>query len=212
MVELSEISQCVIDGDVAGAVARTKAALSEKVAAEDILNVGLFPGIEKVGDLFSAGEYYFPELLVAGEAMKAALELLKPELAKRRVSQVGKFLIGTVKDDMHDIGKNIVGMFLEANGWEVTDLGIDQPPESYCEAVKKGNYDILGLSALLTLSMPYLGETIDTLKEAGIRDKVKVMVGGVSVTQEYADKVGADGYGKDAIDTVRKANLLIGKS
>jgi len=212
MIDLSEISQSVIDGDVAGARARIQAALKEETAAKDILDKGLFPGIEKVGDLFARGEYYFPELLMAGEAMKTALELLKPELSKRSESQVGKFLIGTVKDDMHDIGKNIVSMFLEANGWEVTDLGIDQPPESFCEAVKKGDYDILGLSALLTLSMPYLGETIDALKEAGLRNKVKVMVGGVSVTPEYAAQSGADAYGKDAVDAVRTANLLVGKS
>ena len=212
MIDLKEISQSVIDGDVAGAVAKVKAALKENIPSEDLLNKGLFPGIEKVGDLFSAGEYYFPELLMAGEAMQAALELLKPELAKRKVPRVGKFLIGTVKGDLHDIGKNIVIMFLEANGWEVMDLGIDLPPERFCEAVKKGEYNVLGLSALLTLSMPHLGQTIDALKEAGLRDKVKVMVGGVSVTQEYADKIGADGYGKDAIDAVRKANHFVGLS
>jgi 5-methyltetrahydrofolate--homocysteine methyltransferase len=212
MINLNEISQSIKEGEVSAAVAKTKAALGENIAAKDILDNGLVPGIEEVGNLFAKGELYFPELIMAGEAMKATLELLNPELSKKKVPSIGKFLIGTVKDDMHDIGKNIVVMFLQANGWEVTDLGTDLPPERFCEEVQKGNFDIIGLSALLTITMPYMGQTIDALKEAGLRDKVKVMIGGVSVTQDYTDKIGADAYGKDVVDTVRKAKQLIGKS
>ncbi|MEE8414069.1 MAG: corrinoid protein [Dehalococcoidales bacterium] len=212
MINLREISQSVKEGEVSAAVAKTRAALDENIAAKDILDKGLVPGIEEVGNLFAKGELYFPELMMAGEAMKATIELLSPELLKKKVPSVGKFLIGTVQDDMHDIGKNIVIMFLQANGWEVTDLGSDQPPERFCEEVRKGNFDIVGLSALLTITMPYMGQTIDALKEAGLRDKVKVMIGGVSVTQDYTDQIGADAYGKDVVDTVRKAKQLIGKS
>jgi 5-methyltetrahydrofolate--homocysteine methyltransferase len=122
---------------------------------------------------------------------------------------VGKYLIGTVKDDMHDIGKTIVIMFLQAHGWEVCDLGVDVPPEKFCDEVKKGDFDILGLSALLTITMPNMEKTISALKNAGLRDKVKVMVGGVSLNQDYADQIGADAYGKDAVDTIRKAKQLI---
>lgn len=212
MINLREISQSVKEGEVSAAVAKTRAALDENIAAKDILDMGLVPGIEEVGNLFAKGELYFPELMMAGEAMKATIELLSPELLKKKVPSVGKFLIGTVQDDMHDIGKNIVIMFLQANGWEVTDLGSDQPPERFCEEVRKGNFDIIGLSALLTITMPYMGQTIDALKEAGLRDKVKVMIGGVSVTQDYTNQIGADAYGKDVVDTVRKAKQLIGKS
>ncbi len=212
MVDLSEISKSVKDGDVSDTVAKTKTALGENIPARDILYKGLLPGIEEVGILFAKGELYFPELIMAGEAMTAATEQLKPELTSKNVPSIGKFAIGTVKDDIHDIGKNIVSMFLEANGWQVTDLGIDQPPEKFCEEVEKGEFDILGLSALLTISMPNLGKTISALKEGGLRGKVKVMVGGVSVTQDYADQIGADAWGKDAVDTVRKAKQLIGKS
>ncbi len=212
MINLREISQSIKEGEVSAAVAKTRAALDENIEAKDILDKGLVPGIEEVGNLFAKGELYFPELMMAGEAMKATIELLSPELLKKKVPSVGKFLIGTVQDDMHDIGKNIVIMFLQANGWEVTDLGSDQSPERFCEEVRKGSYDIIGLSALLTITMPYMGQTIDALKEAGLRDKVKVMIGGVSVTQDYTDQIGADAYGKDVVDTVRKAKQLIGKS
>lgn len=209
MVNLSEISQSVKDGEVAETVGRTKAALEGNIPAKDILDEGLLPGIEEVGDLFAKGELYFPELMMAGEAVKEAVELLRPELTKKQVPNVGKYLIGTVKDDMHDIGKNIVIMFLQAHGWEVSDLGTDVPQEKFCEEVKKGDFDILGLSALLTITMPNMEETISALKNAGLRDKVKVMVGGVSINQDYADRIGADAYGKDAVDALRKAKQLL---
>jgi 5-methyltetrahydrofolate--homocysteine methyltransferase len=212
VVDLSEISKSLFDGNASNTVAKVKEALKQNIAAKDILDKGLLPGIEKVGQQFEIGEIYFPELLLAGKAMKGALAQLKPELSKKMEANVGKFLIGTVQDDMHDIGKNIVSMFMEANGWEVTDLGIDLPPENFCEAITKGDYDILGMSALLTLSMPYMEKTIKALKEAGLREKVKIIIGGVSVTQEYADQIGADAFGKDAVEAVRKAKQLISRS
>jgi len=209
MVNLSVITKNIIDGSVSDTVNNVKAALNEKTPAEQILNKGLLPGIEEVGNLFENGDIYFPELLLAGEAMKAAVAQLKPELSKNQVSNVGKLVIGTVEGDLHDIGKNIVCMFLEANGWEVTDLGINVSPERFCEVVENGEFDILGLSSLLTMSMPNLGKTIDALKEAGLRDKIRIMVGGVSVTQEYANQIGADDYAKNAVDASRKAKHLI---
>lgn len=211
MVNLRRITNNIIDGNVSDTLDNVKAALNENTPAVQILNEGLLPGIEKVGNLFEHGDIYFPELLLAGEAMKAAVAQLKPELSKSQVSNVGKFVIGTVQDDLHDIGKNIVCMFLEANVWDVTDLGLNVSPERFCEVVENGEFDILGLSSLLTMSMPNLGKTINALKEAGLRDKIKIMVGGVSVTQEYANQIGADGYGKDAVDAVRKANHLVYK-
>ena len=153
---------------------------------------------------------FFPELLMAANAMKAAVSLLKPELSKTKGVTVGKYLIGTVPGDAHDIGKNIVIMMLEQNGWEVTDLGIDVPEEKFCKAVKEGDYDILGLSALLTFTMPMLTDVINALKVAGLRDKVKIMVGGAPVTEKIATEAGADAYANDAVEAVKKAKGLIG--
>ena len=143
--------------------------------------------------------------------MKTALARLKPELAKNSSAIVGKYVIGTVKGDIHDIGKNIVIMMLEGNGWDVTDLGIDVATETFVKAVREGDYQVLGMSALLTTTISRLAETIEVLKSEGLRDKVKVMVGGVSVTKEYASKIGADAFGKDAVDAVVEAKNLIGK-
>jgi len=182
------------------------------VPPKEILDNYLVPGMDEVGRKFQQGEYFFPELLVAGEAMKAAMAILKPVLVKRGVATtVGTFLIGTVKNDIHDIGKNIVIMMLEGNGWEVTDLGVDVPTDRFVQTVREKKYDILGMSALLSTTIPQLPDTIQALKAAGLRDKIKVMVGGVSVTREYAEKIGADGYGKDAVEAVIKARQLIGK-
>jgi 5-methyltetrahydrofolate--homocysteine methyltransferase len=211
MVDLFEISNSLINGDIETAEELTKTSINDGIPAKEILDRGLIPGIEEVGKRFQAGEYFFPELLVSGEAMKAALTLLKPELAKSSGAMVGKYVIGTVKGDIHDIGKNIVIMMLEGNGWEVTDLGIDVPTETFVKAVRENDYQILGMSALLTTTIPRLAESIEALKAQGLRAKVKIMVGGVSVTKDYADKIGADAYGKDAVDAVAEAKRLIGK-
>ena len=161
MVDFEEIGQSVIEGNRVKAQELTEAALGVGVAPEDILSKGLIPGIRKVGELFGKGEYYLPELLVSAKAMVDATDILKPELSKANVPPVGKYAIGTVRGDLHDIGKKIVIMMLRGNGWEVTDLGVDVPPEDFCDAVAKGEFDILGMSSLLTTTMPAITETLD---------------------------------------------------
>jgi len=209
--DFTGLKESLIKGDVEKTAALTKTAIDSGVRAQDVLDKCLVPGLEEVGRRFQQGEYYFPELLVAGEAMKSAMTILKPELAKRGGASIGRFVIGTVKSDIHDIGKNIIIMMLEGNGWDVTDLGVDVSSERFCQAVKENKFDILGMSALLTTTITQLSQTIEMLKKQGLRDKVKVMVGGVSVTQAFADQIGADAYGKDAVEAVMKARRLVGK-
>ncbi len=211
MFDLEMLKSSLITGDIEKIEELTSSALEAGIPAKEILDRGLIPGLDEVGRRFQEGEYFFPELLVSGEAMKTALARLKPELAKNSDAIVGKYVIGTVKGDIHDIGKNIVIMMLEGNGWEVTDLGIDVPTETFIKAVREKDYQILGMSALLTTTIPRLAETIEALGAERLRNKVKVMVGGVSVTKEYAEKIGADAYGKDAVDAVAEAKRLIGK-
>ncbi len=165
--------------------------------------------MEIIGTQFARCEIFFPELLMAGDAMKSAMEILKPELSRGSGSFVGKYAIGTVQGDVHDIGKNIVAMMLEGNGWQVTDLGIDVAPKTFCDAVAAGKCDVLGMGAYVSLSLPKLEETIKALKSAGLRSKVKIMIGGVPVTQAYADVIGADAYGETAVDAVNKAKALL---
>lgn len=212
MAELSEIRESIIKGNITGAEGGTKAAIAAGVPARGILHEGLVPAMERVGELFEKGEYFFPELLLAGEAMKVALQHLKPTLSKSETAYAGKFAIGTVEGDIHDIGKNVVSMFFEANGWEVTDLGIDVPSERFYQVVKEGDYHILGMSSLVTTTMPRMAETISLLQEAGLRNKVKVMIGGAPVTRSFADQIGADAYARDAVEAVTKAKSLIKKS
>lgn len=209
MVNLDELSKAVVEGDGRMVLELTRKALDAKVPANKILDEGVIPGLQKVGDLFGAGEYFLPELLVSGKAVLEALEILEPELIKADIPPKGRFLIGTVKGDVHNIGKNIVAMMLKGNGWKVTDMGLDISPEVFCSEVEKGNYDILGMSSLLTMTMPGAAETIEALKKAGLRDKIKVMVGGAPTTQEWADKIGADGYGSNGPEAVRVAAALI---
>ena len=212
MENLAEITKAVVDGDGDLVYRLTRKALDANVPAKEILDKGLIPGLRKVGDLFENGEYFLPELLVSGEAATGGLELLEPVLSSSKVPSAGKYLIGTIQGDVHDIGKNIVIMMLKGNGWEVTDMGVDLPPQEFCSAVEKGDYDILGMSALLTMTMPAVVETIESLKAAGLRDKVKIMVGGAPITREWADKIGADGYAADAPEAVKVAVALVGKS
>lgn len=211
MVKLNEISKGVVEGHANTVLHLTKAALDADVPAREILDKGLVPGIQKAGDLFEAGEYFLPELLVSGKAMSGALELLEPILARGDTPRIGRFVVGTVKDDMHDIGKNILIMMLKGNGWEITDLGVDVSPEEFCSAVEKGDYDILGMSALLTMTVTGMVETIEALKAAGLRDRVKIMVGGAPVTQAWADQIGADGYAADAPEATKVAAALVRK-
>ncbi len=209
MFDFTELVNSVIKGDDDRAVALTRQAMEAQIPAREILDKGLVRAMDIVGNQFATGEAFFPELLISGDTMKAALELLKPEFTQGRSAYLGKCAIGTVRGDVHDIGKNIVIMMLEGNGWEVTDLGIDVSPEQFCEAVQKGGYDVIGLGAYVSLSMPEMGTIIEALKEAGLRDKVKIMVGGVPITQEYADRIGADAYGRTAVDAAQKARAMI---
>ncbi len=185
-----------------------KEALAEGVKAEAILNEGLVVGMTNLGEMFKNGEVYVPEVLVAARAMKAGTDILKPLLASENVQTLGKVAIGTVQGDLHDIGKNLVGMMLEGSGFEVIDLGVDVAPEKFVEAVKNGAQAI-GMSALLTTTMPMMKAVIEMLKAEGLRDQVKVLIGGAPITQEYADQIGADGYSTDAASAADLAKKLI---
>lgn len=211
MFDFVELVNSVAEGEVSKAGELTGKALDAQIPAKEILDNGLLPAMDIVGNSFEKGEIFLPELLMAGDAMKASIALLRPELAKKGASYTGKYAIGTVQGDLHDIGKNIVALMLEGNGWEVTDLGTDVSPEQFCEVIKNGDFDILGLSALLTFTMPKMGDTISILKEAGLRNKVKVMVGGAPVTQSFTDRIGADAYARDAVEAVATAKSLLNK-
>lgn len=212
MVNLNELSNAVIKGDSEIVAQLTKLALDTNIPAHEILNHGLIPGLQKVGELFVKGEYFLPELIVSGEAVSQALELLKPMLVRESTSYKGKYLIGTVQGDVHDLGKNIVIMMLRGNGWEVTDLGVDVSPEEFCVAVREGDFQILGMSALLTMTMPNAAKTIEELKAAGLRDKVKIMVGGAPTTKEWAELIEADAHAKDGPSAAIVAATLVGKA
>jgi len=213
MVNLSELAEAVINGNRDKAVQLTKQALDEGVDPARILNEGLIAGMQVVGEKFKNNEFYIPEVLVAARAMKAAMEVLRPILTERPdIKPLATVVIGTVRGDLHDIGKNLVAMMLEGAGFKVIDLGVDTPPEKFVEAVKEHEAKIVGMSALLTTTMPAMKDTIEALKAAGIRDKVIVMVGGAPLTQEYADSIGADGYAPDAASAVDKAKELLAKS
>ena len=212
MVNLEELCQAVVSGDIDVAEALTKKAIESKVTIGDILNRGLVPGLRQVGELFEKGEYYLPELIVSGDAVAKALEHLEPLMGQEGASYMGKYLIGTVQGDVHDLGKNIVIMMLRGNGWEVTDLGVDVSPEEFCSAVSTSNCDILGMSSLLTMTMTNAARTIESLKAAGLRDRVNVMVGGAPTTSEWAEKIGADAHAKDGPTAAIVAARLVGKS
>ena len=207
-----KIRKAVMDGERDIASQLTKEALSENIPADQILDKCVIPALETVGDLFGKGEYFLPELILSGEAATGAMEVLEPILGKGDAPCRGKFAIGTVENDVHTIGKNIVIMMLKGNGWKVTDLGVDISPDEFCSAVDKGDFQILGLSSLLTMTMVNSAMTIQALTAAGLRNKVKVMVGGAPVTQEWAEKIGADGYAKDGPTAVKVAAALLGKS
>lgn len=207
---LEKLSQAVIEGRQQEAVELCEEALKNGAEAKRILEDALLPGIRKVGELFGAGEYFLPELMISGITMQSAVEVLEPLLtAGGSQYRMGKYLIGTVEGDIHDIGKNIVALILKANGWTVTDLGVDVPSELFCRTIQEGDYDIVGMSALLTVTLPAMEETMEAIVKAGLRDKIKIMVGGAPVTQDFADKIGADAYAKDAFEAVNKALRLI---
>jgi 5-methyltetrahydrofolate--homocysteine methyltransferase len=207
MAELKALADAIIKGDQNPAVEITRSALDEGTAAKSILDHGLIAGMDVVGSLFKKNEIYIPEVLIAARAMKMAMELLAPALAKAGVKPVGKFLIGTVQGDLHDIGKNLVAMMLKGAGFEVTDLGVDVMPEKFVERAKAAKSQLIGMSALLTTTMPSMEKTIKALRTAGVT--AKIMIGGAPVTQGYADKVGADGYAPDAASAVDVAKSLV---
>ena len=209
---LEQLQKDLYDGKVAEVKEATQKALAEGIAPGEILKNGLIAGMDKVGADFKQGTLYIPEVLIAAKAMHTGMDLLKPLLSESDVRSMGKVVIGTVTGDMHDIGKNLVGMMLEGAGFEIVDVGTDTSPEAFVEAVRSEGADILGLSALLTTTMPGMRATIDALAEANLLDKVIVMVGGAPVTEEYAMQVEADGYAPDAASAVDKAKELLARS
>jgi 5-methyltetrahydrofolate--homocysteine methyltransferase len=206
---LEKIFEGILDGNANLVVAEVQKALDAGMGPADILNQGMIAAMGEVGRLFEEGEYFVPEMLIAARAMQKGLELLKPHLTEADVQSPGKVAIGTVKGDLHDIGKNLVAMMLEGAAFEVIDLGTDVSPERFIQAVRDRGAQIIAMSALLTTTMPNMKNTIEALKEAGLRDKVKVMIGGAPVTQNYADQIGADGFAEDASRAVAKARSLL---
>jgi len=207
MADLEALAESIIKGDQNAAVELTRTALDDGTAAKSILDDGLIAGMDVVGVRFKKNEVYIPEVLIAARAMKMAMQILEPALSKAGVEPIGKFLIGTAQGDLHDIGKNLVAMMLKGAGFEVIDLGVDVGPEKFIEQAKATNVQLIGMSALLTTTMPGMEKTIKALREAGI--SAKVMVGGAPVTQGYADKIGADGFAADAATAVDVAKSLV---
>ena len=207
MADLKTLSDAIIKGDQKTAVDVTKAALDEGMAPGTILSDGLIAGMNVIGVRFKANEVYIPEVLIAARAMKMAMEILEPKLVEAGVQPLGKAMVGTVQGDLHDIGKNLVMMMLKGAGFDVVDLGTDVSPNAFVEKAKESKTQIVGLSALLTTTMPAMEKTIQAIKEAGL--SVKIMIGGAPVTQAYADKIGADGYAADAASAVDTAKTLL---
>ena len=207
MDQIKNIYQGVLEGDMGAVEENVQAALDAGVLPADILQKGLIAAMGEVGRLFEEGEYFVPEMLIAARAMKAGLTILKPLLVDSGIEPAGKVAVGTVKGDLHDIGKNLVAMMLEGAGFEIVDLGTDVTPDQFVEAVKDG-VDIIGLSALLTTTMPSMEGTIKAIVDAGLRDRVKIMIGGAPVTAEYARQIGADGFAPDASQAVTLAKTL----
>jgi 5-methyltetrahydrofolate--homocysteine methyltransferase len=199
MSELYErISTAILEGDEEKAPKLVNRALKQNLSPKEIMDNGLLVGMGEVGKRFKAGDMFVPEVLMSAEAMQASMEILRPELVKSGVKLVGKVLLGTVKGDLHDIGKNLVAMMCEGAGFEVIDIGFNADPEKFIQAIKEHQPNVVGMSAMLTTTMRAMGHTIKAIEEAGLRDQVKVMVGGAPVDAEFAKRIGADGYGSNA--------------
>lgn len=207
---LKPVYDAILNGQQKEAVAGVQAALDAGIDPIVILNEGMIAAMKQVGKLFEDGEYFVPEMLIAARAMQSGLTLLKPRLVQSDYKPVGKIVIGTVKGDLHDIGKNLVAMMLEGAAFEIVDLGVDVSPEKFLDAVKTHQPQLVGMSALLTTTMPGMKTTIDALKTAGLRSSVKVMVGGAPVTEAYAKQIGADAYAPDASRAASIAKTLVG--
>ena len=208
MIDLSSLRRAVLGGDAGAAASATRKALDEGAQPVEIISEGIGPAMAEVGRLFEECEYYVPELLMAARATKEIFQILRPLLAQTRVKPTGRVVLGTVQGDLHDIGKNLVAAMLEGGGFEVIDLGVDVLPAKFIAAVQNKQARIVGLSALLSTTMPAMKTTIEAFRAAGIREGVKIMVGGAPVTQNYADSIGADGYGESAATSVDLARRL----
>ena len=207
---LDDIYNYTLDGKIERVIALTNNALELSVAPNEILFNALIPALEEVGRMFEEGEYFVPEMLVAANAMAGAMGILKPLIAASGAKPIGVFVMGSVKGDVHDIGKNLCNIMLESAGFEVFDLGVDVAPDVFVEAITKHKPDAVGMCTFLTTTMPMCKENIEAIKRAGLRDEVNILVGGAPVTQEFADEVGADGFAPDANSTVRLTKRLIG--
>jgi len=208
MALLEELREAVVDGQAKLAVAKMDEGLAEGIEAGILLNEGLIAAMAQVGKLYEEGEVFVPEMLMAARAMTGALNILKPHLVEQKVASSGKVAIGTVFGDLHDIGKNLVVVMLEGSGYEVVDLGVDVPEERFVQAINDGAA-VIAMSALLTTTMTNMQVAIRAITEAGLRDKVQIVIGGAPITQQYADEIGADGYAKDASSAVRVVRELL---
>jgi corrinoid protein of di/trimethylamine methyltransferase len=211
MPDLKLLHAAILNGDAKTAKAMTEAALAAGVAPLALVQEYMMPAMAEVGRRFECNEYFVPELLLAARAMKAALELIRPLLAASGAQPVARVAVGTVKGDLHDIGKNLVAAMLEGGGYEVIDLGVNVTPEQFIAAVREKGANIVAMSALLTTTMPSMKTTVDALKQAGVRERVKVLVGGAPVTQKYADEIGADGFSESAAGAVAAAKKALGR-
>jgi 5-methyltetrahydrofolate--homocysteine methyltransferase len=208
---LGKMAESLIAGKIDEVVNLTQEALDGGAAPADILDQGLLAGMDVVGQRFKAEEMFIPEVLRCAKCMHGAMEILRPLLAETGAESIGTLIIGTVKGDLHDIGKNLVGMMFEGAGFDVVDIGIDKEPQVFVDAIKEHNATLIGMSALLTTTMPKMGETINAIKEAGIRDQVKILVGGAPITAAFAEEIGADGYASNAASAVDKGKELMGR-
>ena len=209
MLDLKQLYDSVVSGNAKATQSITQQALADGVDPLKLVNEYMVPAMDEVGRRFEANEYFVPELLISARAMKAALEIIRPLLTARGDQPLGRVALGTVKGDLHDIGKNLVGSLLEGGGFEVIDLGVNVTPEKFIAAINEKNANIVAMSALLTTTMPSMKTTIDALKQAGVRDKVKVLIGGAPITQKYADEIGADGYSENAVGAVALAKKAV---
>jgi 5-methyltetrahydrofolate--homocysteine methyltransferase len=205
-----QLSEAVLGGNLKDIKRLTQAALDSGLAPQQVLDQGLLPGMDEVGQRFKVGDMFIPEVLLSARTMAAAMDVLKPLLAGGQSSGRGTVVIGTVQGDLHNIGKNLVAMMLEGAGFTVVDLGIDVKPQAFVDAAKQHKPQLLGMSALLTTTMPRMGDTVRALREAGIRDQIKIMVGGAPVTEDFVKKIGADAYAPNAASAVDIAKELVG--
>jgi len=209
MAELKQLYDAILTGDAKASYSITQQALAEGIDPLILINEYMVPAMDEVGHRFECSEFFVPELLISARAMKAALELIRPLLTARGDQPVARVAIGTVKGDLHDIGKNLVASLLEGGGFEVIDLGVNVAPEKFISTISERNANIIAMSALLTTTMPAMKTTIEALKQAGVRDKVKVLIGGAPITQKFADEIGADGYSENAVGAVALAKRAV---